>query len=91
VILLLFLFALSRGPDQYYGFLDWLDLPVVAILGIITLVAVLYHTATSIELASMIQEVRLGEKKIPRQSVMIGMAAGWIVVSVVIALIHLEL
>lgn len=91
VILLLFLFALSRGRDHYEGFLNWLDLPLVMVGNVVTLVAVLYHTATSIQLASQIQEVRLGDKVVPRSSVMIGMTGAWIVVSAVVGYIHLEL
>lgn len=91
IILLLFLFALSRGQDHYQGFLHWLDLPLVAVLNVVTLVAVLYHTVTSIQLASQIQEVRFGGRTVPRSTVMIALTAGWIVLSAVLVYVHVDL
>ena len=91
VILLLFLLALSRGEEAYNGFLRWLDLPGVMVLHAVTLVAVLYHTATSIQLASQIQEVRLGGRTVPRQLLMAGMTGGLIVISAVVTYLNLEL
>ena len=41
---LLFLFALSRGPGAYRSFLRWLDTPWSIALSAIILGAVLYHT-----------------------------------------------
>ncbi len=91
VILLLFLLALSRGREAYEGFLRWLDLPGIAVLHVAILVAVLYHTATSIQLASQIQEVRLGRNDVPRRTVMAGLAGAWIVASGVVAYIQVWL
>jgi fumarate reductase subunit C len=91
VVLLLFLLALSRGPAAYEGFLRWLDLPGIVVLHAVTLVAVLYHTATSIQLASQIQEVRLGGRTVPRQLLMAGMTGGLIVASAVVAYLNVEL
>jgi fumarate reductase subunit C len=91
VVLLLFLLALSRGPEAYQGFLRWLDLPGIVVLHAVTLLAVLYHTATSIQLASQIQEVRLGGRTVPRQLLMAGMTGGLIVASAVVAYLNVEL
>ncbi|MGH9118703.1 MAG: fumarate reductase subunit C [Acidimicrobiales bacterium] len=88
VVLLLFLLALSRGEEAYNGFLNWLDLPGIMILHAVTLAAVLYHTATSIQLASQIQEVRLGGRTVPRPLLMAGMTGALIVASAVVAYLH---
>ena len=88
VILLLFLLALSRGREAYEGFLRWLDLPGIVVLHVVILAAVLYHTVTSIQLASQIQEVRLGGKVLPRTFLAAGLAAGWVVASAVVAYLH---
>ena len=90
VVLLLFLLALSRGEQAYQGFLDWLDRPGVVALHVITLAAVLYHTVTSIQLASQIQEVRLGGRTVPRQLLMAAMTGGLIVASAVVAYLNIE-
>jgi fumarate reductase subunit C len=89
IILLLFLFALSRGPDAYQGFLRWLESPVSVLLHVVILVAVLYHTLTSIILAAQLQDVRLGGNPVPRRVVMAGLAGAWLVASVLVAYFHL--
>ena len=89
VILLLFLLALSRGQEAYEGFLRWLALPGIVVLHVVILAAVLYHTATSIQLASQIQEVRMGGKVLPRPFLAAGLAAGWVVASAVVAYLHI--
>ena len=91
MVLLLFLLALSRGEQAYRGFLDWLDQPGIVVLQVITLAAVLYHTATSIQLASQIQEVRLGGRTVPRHLLMAAMTGGLIVASAVVAYLTIEL
>jgi succinate dehydrogenase subunit C len=91
VLLLLFLIAISRGEESYQGFLDWLEQPWVVVLHVITLVAVLYHTLTSIQLASQIQEVRLGGRAVPRQLLMAGMAGGLVAISALVAYLNVEL
>lgn len=90
VVLLLFLLALSRGEQAYQGFLDWLTQPGTVVLHTITLVAVLYHTVTSIQLASQIQEIRLGGRTVPRQLLMAVMTGGLIVASAVVAYLNIE-
>lgn len=87
IILLLFLLALSRGREAYEGFLRWLDLPGIVVLHAVILAGVLYHTVTSIQLASQIQEVRLGGKVIPRRSVMVALTGAWLAGSAVVAYI----
>ncbi len=89
VILLLFLLALSRGQAAYEGFLQWLDRTGIVVLHVVILAAVLYHTVTSIQLASQIQEVRLGGKTLPRTFLAAGLTAGWVVASAVVAYLHI--
>jgi fumarate reductase subunit C len=91
VILLLLLFALSRGRQAYEGFLRWLDLPGVVLLSAVILVAVLYHTATWLRLTAHVQVVRLRGKVVPRHTVMAGMVGAWIVASGVVAYLHIWL
>jgi fumarate reductase subunit C len=81
LILLTFLFALSRGPQAYDGFLRWLERPGTVILSAVILVAILYHVGTWFRLTSHILVVRLGRFMVPR-NVMIGaLVSLWLFVS----------
>jgi fumarate reductase subunit C len=89
VILLLLLFALSRGREAYEGFLSWLDLPGVVVLSAVILAAVLYHMATWLRLTAHVQVVRLRGKALRRDTVTAGLVGAWIVVSGVVAYFHI--
>jgi len=80
-LLLLFLFALSRGREAYEGFLRWLKLPGVVALFAVILVAVLYHMATWFRLTAHIQRVRVGRTVLPEGAVVAGLVAAWIMAS----------
>jgi fumarate reductase subunit C len=82
VILLLFLFALSRGPGAYEGFLRWLDLPAAVALHAAILVAVLYHAGTWFRLTGRAAVIRVGRRTVPRQAVEIGLYGALVVASV---------
>jgi fumarate reductase subunit C len=91
IILLLLLFALSRGPQAWESFLRWLDLPGVMLLSAVILAAVLYHTATWLRLTAHVQVVRVRGKVAPRDTVTAGLVGAWIVVSGVVAYLHIWL
>jgi fumarate reductase subunit C len=85
VIMLLFLFALSRGPAAYEGFLRWLRLPGIVALSAVILAAVLYHAGTWFRLSSHILVVRLGRRVVPPSVVVAGLVAVWIGLSAAVA------
>ena len=87
-ILLLFLFALSRGRESYAGFLRWLDLPTTVGLSAIILVAVVYHAVTWFRLTAHILVIRIGRKVVPRATIVAALVGIWIVVSVVVTYLH---
>ncbi len=91
VILLVFLFALSRGRDAYEGFLDWLDSPGAVVLSAIILAGVLYHAITWLRLTAHILVVRLGRRVMPRRLVLAGLLAVWVVVSAIVVYLHIWL
>jgi fumarate reductase subunit C len=88
VVLLLFLLALSRGREAYEAFLRWLELPAILVLHAVILAAALYHTATWLRITAVVQVVRLGGKVVPRQVVAAALLGGWVVVSAVLAYLH---
>jgi len=88
VILLLFLSALSEGRDAYAGFLRWLRLPGIVAFSAIILAAMLYHAVTWFRLTAHIQEIRLGGRLVPRGIVVAALIVVWMVVSVMVAYLH---
>jgi fumarate reductase subunit C len=97
-IMMLFLFAIYRGPQTYAAFLDLLKLPVAVALHSMILIAVLYHAVTWLELASHVQVIRLPKKLVPqrlqgkvvpRQIELAGFFVVWIVASSVVAYFHI--
>jgi fumarate reductase subunit C len=81
LILLLFLFALSRGRQEYEGFLRWLRRPGTIVLSTIILAAILYHVGTWFRLTSHILVIRLGRLVVPRKVLIGGLMALWLLVS----------
>jgi fumarate reductase subunit C len=88
-MLLLYLFALSRGPSHYAGFLRWLKLPVIVAGSALILVALLYHTATWFRLSSHIIQVRIGRRVFPRTVVIGALVLAWMAVSAFVAYFHI--
>lgn len=81
MILLLLLFALSRGRGPYEGFLRWLERPGTVILLAVILVAILYHVGTWFRLTSHILVIRIGRLVVPRKVVVGGLVALWLLLS----------
>jgi succinate dehydrogenase subunit C len=88
VILLLFLFALSRGRGAYEGFLRWLALPGVLLLHVIILVAMLYHAGTWFRLTSLAVVVRLGDRVVPSWVMLAVLAGAWLMVSAAVTYLY---
>jgi fumarate reductase subunit C len=85
VLLLLLLFALSRGRPAYEGFLRWLQLPAIVALSGVILVATVYHMATWFRLTSHILVVRVGRRVVPRGVVTFGLVTLWLALSAAVA------
>jgi len=91
VILLLFLFALSRGPEAYEAFLRWLGLPAIIALSVVTLGAVVYHTGTWLRLTAHVLAVRFLGKAVPGPIKVGALVVALIVASAVVAYFHVWL
>jgi succinate dehydrogenase subunit C len=90
-LMLLYMFALSRGRDHYEGFLRWLKLPVVVAVFAVILVALLYHTATWFRLTTRILLIKLGKRTIPRAAIGAGLVAAWLAASAAVLYLHVWL
>jgi fumarate reductase subunit C len=88
-LLLLFLYALSKGPGHYAGFLRWLKLPWVVAGSIVILVALLYHMATWFRLSSHIIQIRIGRRVFPRIVVIGALVVAWVGASAFVAYFHI--
>ncbi|MGH2739949.1 MAG: fumarate reductase subunit C [Actinomycetota bacterium] len=89
IIMLLFLYALSSGPDDFAGFLRWLAIPGVVVLSAVILLATVYHAVTWFRLTSQILVVRLGRRIVPRRAVVVALLAAWVAVSGAVAYLHI--
>src|SRR5690349_11989806 len=59
VVLLLLIHALSRGPQAYSEFQDWLRNPVIIFLNFVSLFFVTFHAVTWFNLAPKAMAVRV--------------------------------
>jgi len=89
VIMLLFLFALSRGARAYGGFVRWLQTPWSIAISSIILAAVLYHTGTWFKLTTRIVSVRLGGRAVSRSAIAGALVLAWIAASAIVAYFHI--
>jgi fumarate reductase subunit C len=89
VLMLMFLFALSRGPQEYQGLLNWLRLPAVIAASALILVAVLYHTGTWFRLTTHIIVIRIGRWVLPRRALVAILVLVWLAASAAIAYFHI--
>ena len=86
IFLLVFVYKLTQGADIYGNFIDVLKSPSSVALHLITLAFVLYHTITWFNLTPKILVLYKGEERISQGLVAGTFYAGWIVVSVIVAL-----
>ena len=90
-LMLLYLFALSRGREAYDGFLRWLKVPVVVAVFAVILVALLYHMGTWFRLTTRILLIRLGRRTMPPSAIAGVLVAGWLGASALVLYVHVWL
>ena len=84
LVLLLLIRALSRGPEAYARFEEWLSNPVVIFINAISLFFIVFHAITWFNLAPAAMVVRLGGKRVPGVLIAASNYAAWVVVTVMI-------
>jgi len=89
IFLLVLVYKLTQGADAYANFMAALKSPSSVVLHLITLVFVLYHTITWFNLTPKILVLYRGEDRIPQGLVAGIFYAGWVVVSIIVALLVL--
>ena len=86
IFLLVFVYKLTQGADVYGNFIDVLKSPSSVALHLIALAFVLYHTITWFNLTPKILVLYKGEERISQGLIAGTFYAGWVVVSVIVAL-----
>lgn len=84
ILVLYGLFALKGGPENWAGFVSFLQNPLVLLINVITLLASLLHTKTWFELAPKALNIIIKVKKIPPGPVVKLLWATTIIASAVI-------
>jgi fumarate reductase subunit C len=87
VFLLMLLWAVGRGDDQYRDFLDWAASLWVVVLNVVALLFVLLHAVTWFGLAPKAMVVRVRGRRVPPLWIAISQYAGWAVVSAFVILL----
>jgi len=86
VVEMLFLIsALSRGPEAYAAFQDFLKNPFVIALNIISFFFVVFHSITWFNLSARAMSIRVGGKKVPGFMISGPNFVAWLFISAVIA------
>lgn len=81
VFLLMLLWAVGRGDDEYRDFLDWAASPWVVALNVVALLFVLLHAVTWFGLAPKAMVMRVRGRRVPPLWIAVSQYAGWAVVS----------
>ena len=85
VFLLVWLRRLAQGPDQFEAMVRATRAPLSIAFHGLVLAAALYHSITWFNLTPQVMPVRLGEERLPRGLVAVGMGyLPWLVISIVI-------
>ena len=84
VLLILQVWALSRGEQAYERFLDFLQAPAVLVLHGLVLLLLLFHSVTWLLAAPKALVLRVGGKRLPDVAVLVGHYAAWLVATVLV-------
>jgi fumarate reductase subunit C len=81
VFLLVFLYAVGRGDDEYQNFLDWAASPWLVVVNAISLLFIVLLTVTWFDLTPKAMAVRLRGERLPASLILVSQYVGWVVVS----------
>jgi fumarate reductase subunit C len=90
VVTMLQIRALSRGPEDYAIFENWLRNPFVLALNIISLFFITFHAVTWFNLAPKAAVVRLRGKRLPGAAIAAPNYVAWVAISGAVAWILLR-
>lgn len=85
VLMLVQIYMLSRGPQAYADFQDFLKSPFVVALNVVSFFFVVFHSITWFNLSARAMAIRVGGKRVPGFLISGPNFAAWLVISAVIA------
>ncbi len=84
VVLILYVWTLSRGAEAYARFVRLLQSPPALILHTLIFVAVLFHTATWLGLAPKAMVLRVNHRQVPDRVVLAAHYLAWLAASALV-------
>jgi len=84
VLLLLYVRAVSQGPETLTAFSEFLKSSVIIAIAFFSLLALLYHSITWLNLAPKAMVIKIGTKEIPGAFIILMNYAGWAFISAAI-------
>lgn len=84
LLLLLFVWAVLKGPEAFEAFYSAMRSPAVLVLHVLLLGGILFHSITWFNLAPKAMVMKLGDKPVPGMVITLMNYVGWVVISVVL-------
>ncbi len=78
ILLMIQVWALSRGEASYERFLSWLRWPPALVFHTLVLAALVFHAVTWLNLAPKAIVVRVGSRRLPERAVLIAHYLAWL-------------
>ena len=91
VVFLVQIYQLSNGQQSYTAFVQGLGSPAWITFHVVALLFALYHTITWFQSSSVVLQIKIGRKVLPRSIVMALHIAAWVGASAVILILFVSL
>lgn len=84
LVLLLYVWAVLKGPEEFEAFASVMRSPVVLVLHVVVLGGLMFHSVTWFNLAPKAMVIKFGTKKVPGWVIALMNYVGWVVISLVL-------
>lgn len=84
LVLLLYVRAVLKGPEEFEAFASVMRSPVVLVLHVLLLGGLLFHSITWFNLAPKAMVIKLGGKNVPGMVIALMNYVAWVVISLVL-------
>jgi len=91
IVFLIQISQLTKGAEAYAAFAQRLSSPAWIVFHIVALLFALLHSVTWFQSTAVVLPLRLGERELPRNLVLVLNIGAWIAASVVILILFLAL
>jgi len=91
VVYLCQIYQVSQGPDAYSAFAQKLSSPGWIFFHLVALLFALYHSITWFQSSAVVLSLRIGERVVPRSTVIALHVVAWAIVSIIVLILFLAL